>query len=129
MFGKGSKLYSIFNSKCPQCQEGNFFKHPLSFNILKTTLAEETCSHCNIKYMREPSFFYGAMYVGYALSVAIAVALFIISHIFIGLSLIASFIFLSVGLVLLAPWTLRLSRMIWINIFIKYEKDPEKRIV
>ena len=129
MFGKGNKLYSIFNSKCPQCHEGSFFKNPLSFNILKTTVAKENCNSCNIKFMREPSFFYGAMYVGYALSVAIAVALFIISHIFIGLSLLNSFIFLSIGLIIIAPWTLRLSRMIWINIFIKYVKNPEDRIL
>ncbi len=78
--------------------------------------------------MREPSFFYGAMYVGYAISVAIAVALYIISAVFFGLDMKQSLIVIALGLFALAPWSLRLARVIWIHLFIKYQKDKSQRV-
>jgi hypothetical protein len=71
----------------------------------------------------EPSFFYGAMYVSYGLSIAFGVAAFIISNVFIGLGLIDSFIAIVITLILTYPLILRLSRNIWINLFIHFDKD------
>ncbi|TDQ30232.1 DUF983 domain-containing protein [Tenacibaculum caenipelagi] len=126
MFGKGSKLYSIFNSKCPRCHEGDFFKYKLNFNPKKVTELHENCPKCNLKYMMEPSFFFGAMYVNYAIAVALFVAVFIIAKMFIGLSILQSFIAIIVVSLLFTPITLRLSRIIWINFFVSYNKDAEK---
>ncbi|NIJ44157.1 uncharacterized protein (DUF983 family) [Wenyingzhuangia heitensis] len=124
-----SKLYSIFTSKCPQCREGEFFENKFSFNVLKTTQTKTHCPNCNLKYMREPSFFYGAMYVGYGLSVAVAVAIYVISVVLFGLTMRESLVTIAIGLFLLAPWSLRLSRVIWIHLFIKYAKDPKDRVL
>ncbi|TCI91406.1 DUF983 domain-containing protein [Tenacibaculum sp. M341] len=127
MLRKGTKLYSIFNNKCPRCQEGDFFKHKASFNPKKVTTLHENCSHCDLKYMMEPSFFFGAMYVNYALAVALFVAIFIICKVFIGLTILQSFISIVVVSLLLTPFTLRLSRIIWINIFVSYDKSKKKK--
>jgi len=70
--------------------------------------------------MIEPSFFYGAMYVSYALTVALAVAIFIISYL-IGLDLIQSFIAILVILIALTPLTMRVSRLVYINMFVHYK--------
>ena len=78
MFKKGSKIYSIFNNKCPRCNEGDFFKYSFTFNPKKITTLHENCSKCNLKYMMEPSFFFGAMYISYAIAVALFVSIFII---------------------------------------------------
>ena len=72
--------------------------------------------------MMEPSFFFGAMYVNYALAVALFVAIFIIAKVFFGLSILYSFIAIVVISLLVTPITLRLSRIIWINIFVNYKK-------
>ncbi|CAM1343899.1 DUF983 domain-containing protein [Tenacibaculum amylolyticum] len=131
MFRKGSKLYSIFNNKCPRCNEGDFFKYKASFNFNKITKLHEHCSHCNLKYMMEPSFFFGAMYVNYALAVAQFVAVFIISKVFLQQDILTSFIAVVVVSLLLSPITIRLSRIIWINIFVNYQKDinnPQKKL-
>lgn len=125
MIGKGSKLYSIFRNKCPRCQEGAFFKYSVSFNPKKLTTLHNNCPTCNLKYMMEPSFFFGAMYVNYGLSVALFVAIFIIAKVFIGLTILQSFITIVVVSLLLIPITLRLSRIIWINIFVGYDKEAK----
>lgn len=125
MLGKGNKLYSILNNKCPRCHEGDFFKHKASFNVKKVTELHENCSHCKLKYMMEPSFFFGAMYVNYALAVALFVTVFIISKVFLNFDILTSFIAVIVVSLLLTPFTLRLSRIIWINLFVSYKKKEE----
>lgn len=120
MLQKGTKLYSILNNKCPRCQEGDFFEHKLTYHPKKVIQQKETCSHCNLKYMIEPSFFFGAMYVSYAISVALVVIIFGISSLLFQLSILQSFAAVISISLLLTPVTLRLSRIIWINFFIHY---------
>lgn len=121
MIKKGSKLYSIFNNKCPRCQEGDFFVNKKVLSLKNSLKIHETCSHCGLKYMIEPSFFYGAMYVSYGLTVAISIITFVILNFF-GLSLLPIFIAIIIILILFTPFTLRLSRLIYINIFVHYKK-------
>ncbi len=73
--------------------------------------------------MMEPSFFYGALYVNYALTVGIGIFAFVISMLVFELSLNVSFGVIIGVLILLTPLTIRLSRLIWINIFVKYRKN------
>jgi len=61
------------------------------------------------------------MYVSYAVGVAIAVAIFIISYFFIGLDRNYTFIAIVSTLVVLLPIITRISRNIWINLFFKYD--------
>jgi uncharacterized protein (DUF983 family) len=128
MINKGTKLYSVLKGKCPRCHEGEFFKHSVTINPSKITKLHDNCPKCNLKYMMEPSFFFGAMYVNYGLSVALFVGIFIIAKMIFGLTILHSFIAIVIISLLLTPFTLRLSRIIWINIFVGYEKiiKPKK---
>ncbi len=121
MLKKGSKLYSVLNNKCPQCQEGRFFQNRMTLNLKKNLKIDNNCESCGLKYMIEPSFFYGAMYVSYALTVGLAVAIFIISYA-LGLGLIGSFMAIFVILIALIPITMRISRLLYINMFVHYKK-------
>ncbi len=120
MLKKGSKLYSVLNNKCPQCQEGRFFQNRMTLNLKKNLKIDNNCESCGLKYMIEPSFFYGAMYVSYALTVGLAIAIFIISYA-LGLGLIGSFIAIFVILIALIPITMRISRLLYINMFVHYK--------
>ena len=122
MFGKGTKINSIIKGTCPSCQKESMYvdANPYVFkNVIKM---HEKCSHCGLKYQMEPSFFYGAMYVSYALSVAVGVAAFVIFKMLIGLSLVQTFIAMVLGLVIIYPFILRISRNIWINMFVDYQE-------
>ncbi|WP_047420205.1 DUF983 domain-containing protein [Cellulophaga sp. Hel_I_12] len=121
MLKKGNKLYSILTGTCPKCQEESMYLNKNPYYLGQIYKMHERCSHCNVKYKIEPSFFYGAMYVSYGLGVGIAVAAFIISFVFIGLSLVVSFAAIIGTLILLMPMIMRLSRNIWINFFISYD--------
>ena len=122
MFKKGTKIYSIAKGKCPKCHEGDFFKYKFTFNPSKITQLHDNCPNCNLKYMMEPSFFYGAMYVNYGITVAISVITFIVASLLFEFSLLQSFAAILIALIVLAPINLRLSRILWINMFVSYEK-------
>jgi len=102
MFKKGSKLYSVFNNKCPKCHEGDFYidKNPL--HLSKILTIHDKCDKCDLKYMIEPSFYHGAMYVSYGLSIMTSVLTFIICTL-IGLQLFTSFIMVIISLIGLTP--------------------------
>ena len=91
-------------------------------NLLKMN---EKCSHCGFKYQIEPGFFFGAMYVSYGLNVAVGIAAFIIAYYF-SESLKTSFIVIIITLLILFPIVMRLSRTLYINMFVKYEPGYKK---
>lgn len=128
MFKKGNKLYGILNNKCPKCHEGDFYVDSNPLHLSKILTINDNCSKCDLKFMLEPSFYHGAMYVSYGLSVATSIITFILAKVFIGLSLKISFISVIVLLVVLTPVMLKLSRLLYINMFVSYESlDKEKK--
>jgi uncharacterized protein (DUF983 family) len=125
MFGKGSKLYSIFKHKCPRCHEGDFFvSHP--YNLSKAGDIHTECSKCGLKYQAEPGFYYGAMYVSYALAVALFVTIWVSFNLFLpSFSVgwqIGAIIFFTL---ILTPYLYALSKIIWANFFFSYEKNTD----
>ena len=126
MLKKGSKLYSILTGTCPRCHQESMYLDKNPYHLTSIFKMHERCSHCGLKYKIEPSFFFGAMYVSYGVGVALSIALFIITFWFIGMSLINSFIAIVVMLTILMPYIARVSRNIWINFFIPYDKDWDK---
>ena len=122
-FLKGTKLYSIINGSCPVCHNKSMYKEPNPYAISKLFEMHERCSSCRTKFKIEPSFFYGAMYVSYPVGVIFAVIAFVLSYMVFDLSLITTYIIIVIEMVLLLPVIIRLSRNIWINIFLNYKKD------
>jgi len=126
-FLKGTILHSIIKGSCPVCHNESMYVDSNPYHLRKVISMNERCSHCQTKYQMEPSFFYGAMYVSYAVGVAIAVASFIISHYLLQLSLVGSFISIIIAMIALYPIILRTSRNIWINLFLSYDKEKSNK--
>lgn len=126
MFSKGTKLYSILFNKCPRCHEGDFLEEKNILKINKAFKIKEHCPTCGLKYMKEPSFYYGAMYVNYGLSVGVGIITFIVSYLAFNLTLKQSFIPIVIVIILTSPFAARWSRSIWINIFEHYNPNWKK---
>ncbi len=128
---KPNYIWSILSMKCPRCRTGNMFTHPNPFK--KLSLAHifdmpERCPECQQKYDLETGFWYGTGYVSYALAVAISVATFVAWFVLIGVSTEDNRVFWWLGincvlLVVIQPWLMRLSRVIYLYFFVKYDKD------
>src|SRR5947209_8129921 len=117
-----SRFNSIFSWKCPRCRKGNLFKHPISFHLGKTLEMNESCPHCGLNLNPEPGYYYGAMFVSYALTIfeiALVVAgVYVLNH------EAATWVYLifviAVSLVLM-PFNYRWGRAGWISLFHKYD--------
>ena len=127
MLKKGSKLYSILTGTCPKCQNESMYVTKNPFLLGSVLKMNENCSHCHLRYQIEPSFFYGAMYVSYALNVAMGVALFIITFLFLNQSVMVSFIAIIASIILFQPFILRWSRNIYINMFVSFDTAFSKK--
>ena len=127
MIKKGMKLYSILFGTCPKCHQESMYVNRNPYALSETLKINDTCSHCNTRYRMEPSFFYGSMYVSYGVGIAFAVATFILSYVVFESSLLTAFFAIIITLVVLIPVIMRLSRNIWINLFMHYDKELVKK--
>ncbi|WP_333865468.1 DUF983 domain-containing protein [Sphingobacterium sp.] len=86
----------------------------------------DTCPHCGVKYEVEPGYFYAAMYVSYALSVAEIVTVSVAIAVLTGsespwLYLIG----LAVTILVFAPFNFRYARLILLHFLTpKISYDP-----
>ncbi|TLP82796.1 DUF983 domain-containing protein [Maribacter sp. ACAM166] len=127
MLKKGNKFYSILTGSCPRCHEESMYLDKNPYHLGKIFKMHERCSHCDLKYKIEPSFFYGAMYVSYGVGIAFAVAAFVIAKLLIGANLIEAYIAIVITMIVFMPIIMRVSRNIWINLFVKY--NPKVKTV
>ncbi len=128
MLKKGSKLYSILTGTCPRCQNEQMYVNKNPYIIKETMKMHDYCGHCGLRYKIEPNFFFGAMYVSYGLAVMVGIIIFILTMFMLKLSMTVSFIAIIVGLLLLMPVITRLSRNIYINLFVNYKKDAARKL-
>lgn len=100
------------------------FKKKNPYILSKIWAMHDSCSICGQHYQLEPSFFYGAMYVNYGITVGIAVSVFGAMHL-VGVEWeFMHYIIAIIGAIILAaPITFRLGRMVWINIFVGYKPE------
>jgi hypothetical protein len=120
MSQKNSILYSIFTTKCPRCREGQMFTGGLytpKFADMRTS-----CPCCGQALEPEVGFYYGAMYVSFAFNVAIFVICLVVLYQFVEEITMAMMIGIVAAVVIgLLPVIFRLSRSLWIHIFVRYE--------
>ena len=126
MLKKGSKVNSILTGSCPKCQNENMYVDSNPYHLGNVLKMHENCSHCGLIYQIEPSFFYGAMYVSYGVNVVLGVAAFVIAYVCIKLNLKESFAAIIGSLVVFYPLVLRVSRNIYINMFVSYDPTTKK---
>lgn len=91
------------------------------------------CSECQLKYERETGFFYGAMYVSYALMSGILILWFIADLLFLHLQAFNLAILVVSTMLIFFPVAYRWARLIWLNFFVRFDRsyamkeaNPEK---
>ena len=120
-------LYSIFKSKCPKCNLGDLYVDNNMYHLRSLGKMKTKCEYCGQLYEPETGFYYGAMYVSYAVSIA---AMFVPAYALYFLFDVGFPVMLSVVLgiyILFFPVFFRLSRNIWLNIFVKFNQKAREK--
>lgn len=115
-------IYSTVANKCPRCHKGQVFKSSNPYSFGRIFDMEEVCSCCELRYEREPGFFFGAMYVSYALFAGIFINWFLIDLLWLHLEPMTLFGLVAGTMALLFPLAFRWARLLWLNFFVRYEK-------
>ena len=115
-----SFLKKIISGNCPNCGKTKLFYDKGNIFLFRLPKMKNTCSECHYNFHRETGFYFGAMYVSYALTVAQMVAVMVIGFLF-NISVLNMFIAITIIAFLLFTFNYRISRIIWLNIF--YQKE------
>jgi uncharacterized protein (DUF983 family) len=125
---------SVLSNKCPRCRNGNLFITNNAYDLKNNLTMHNSCPTCGQPTEIEVGFYYGTGYVSYALSIAFLVATFVAWKVLIGLSFSDNTVFWWLGtactlLVLIQPLMMRLSRSLWLSMFVKYDANWRKNSV
>lgn len=114
-------ILHLFKNECPNCYKGKVFRDKSFFFSLGFPKMNKHCSHCHFKFEKEPGYFFGAMFVSYALAVGEGIMTYLVVHPFFEKAFDLRMIPI-VGTVLLSLcfFNIRLSRIIWIYAFKNY---------
>lgn len=123
-----SKIKAAFEARCPRCRKGDLFANRMYG--LKPQKMNVSCSHCGLRFEREPGYFYVAMFVSYALTTAQMIAIGLLTYLITGEDDSPWIYFVSIftGIILLSPFNFRYSRVIllyWLTPGLNY--SPERR--
>ena len=66
-----SLIKNIIHLNCPRCGNGKLFCEPNPYRLKRLFEMNRYCKYCNLDLENEPGFYFGAMYVSYAISVGI----------------------------------------------------------
>ena len=127
LFKKGKRAYSIFNMKCPRCQEGDLFETS-SFSFQKPFDMPKECPNCGQSYMPAPGFYYGSMFISYIFMGWFCLAFIALLHWVLGWSTAASFALLILVCAVFFVWIFRMSRSIWIGFNVTYDPKTKEQL-
>jgi uncharacterized protein (DUF983 family) len=120
MNGKGSKVYSVLHGVCPRCQQGKVFKFA-PYKKLDFAQMNDHCAVCGQAFEPEPDFYQGAMFVSYALSTGLLLVVGAIMILYLNLGSLLAFSTMGALAIGVLPVIFRLSRLIWLNFFVRYQ--------
>ena len=121
MSQRKSVLYSIINAKCPRCREGNMFPKGTLYTP-KFADMNHNCPRCGQDLEQEPGYYYGAMYVSFGFNVGIFLVSLLILTQFVEEITLPMMTGVVIAVVVgFLPIIFRLSRAMWIHIFIRYK--------
>lgn len=121
------KIYTIVTLKCPSCGKGNLFKYQNPYKLKHLYDMNTNCPLCNQDFEIEPGFYWGAMYLSYILNAFWSGFLFLTyatlawGHIIEYGNYYISTVVISI--VLFAPYTIQLSRSLWIHLWLLINKS------
>jgi len=120
-------IFALVRLRCPKCHQGKMFTYNNMYNWKKSDVMPEHCSCCGQPMEPEPGFYYGAMYMSYALYAALFVPAFL-ATVFFNLPYKEFLILFIVVIVVISPYIFRLSRAVYLYMFVRYDKEAAKCI-
>jgi uncharacterized protein (DUF983 family) len=116
---------ALLSAKCPRCREGNIFVNKSVFPLKEGLRIEPLCTCCGAKLVPENNYGQGMNFVFIFVIFGLTYFLY---WAFIGISLMDNSIFYYLGIatvltLVLQPWLMRLSRVLFMYLVIKHDPN------
>ena len=113
-------LKSMLVGRCPRCLQGHMFLPGIKG---VAGLMHDSCSVCNLPFLREAGYYLGAMYVSYALGVFTILPATVITAVVLGWPLWIAMVLMVVQTLVSMPIFFRYSRILWL--YMDQTVDPQ----
>jgi uncharacterized protein (DUF983 family) len=110
-----SFVHSVVHNKCPNCGEGDFFEYRTLFNWYTFDKMHKSCSKCGMDFRQEPGFYFGAAIMSYVIQAVLLGLTFVVLQVIVEIPFWYFLGAFTTLLIVLVPFTFRLSRLLWIN--------------
>lgn len=111
------KLEGIVLEKCPYCNKSHIYKPGKRFPFQIPDMKEH-CDTCGTHLDREPGYFFGAMYVSYALAVGQGIITYLLCALVFRIQEPAIILGIIIAVILLMQnKNFRVSRVVWMHLF------------
>src|SRR6267378_6194590 len=117
---KVSALSAILRQLCPRCRAGTIFRK----SMFLFPAMRERCPVCDLKFEREEGYFLGAMYIGYALALAMIAMFGVLLWTFAAWPFQKTVIAAVLLFLPFAPVLTFMARVLWI--YLDQTIDPDK---
>ena len=104
---------AIIKEKCPRCHKGDLFVSS-PYKLSRFTKMNKQCDQCAQTFDPEPGFYFGAMYIAYALLVALSVTSWVALYVLFDPGFTAYVVVIVSLNILLLPLIFRYSRTIFL---------------
>ena len=117
---------TVLKNRCPHCRLGKLFTHDNAFKLKDNVKMHERCPVCGQPTEIEVGFYYGTSYVSYTLTVLLSGISFIAWWVLLGFSINDNSVYYWLGfntglLIIMQPLFMRLSRTLWLSMFVKFD--------
>lgn len=119
---KPALLPTALKMKCPYCGEGDLFKVKNPYRFSTMHVMHDACPKCHTSFHEEPGFYWGAMYVSYALTAGMVVFNTVWIYLTMGFNMWAHIIVNVAMIIGLSPLSFRISRALWLASSLRYFK-------
>ena len=107
-----STAWAIIRQRCPRCRKGAIYS-----GLMRT---RPSCPVCGLVYIREPGYFYGAMYASYAFG--LVTTAYWLPMLLLGVNPVLVVLIPTVQLVLQIPVSFRYSRVFWLYLDHRFDQ-------
>jgi len=121
------KLVNAWRYLCPRCRKGDLFLKPLELS--KPLAMHDRCENCNQRFEPEPGYYFGAMFISYALCVFTLLPISLLCVFLFKWSVNGTIFFVIFLGALIYIWLLRFSRSLWINLMVRFDKRYSEKIL
>jgi uncharacterized protein (DUF983 family) len=120
---KLTKFQAMLKCKCPRCRQGDMFTHRV-YNLGKFRQMHERCPVCNLRFEKEPGFFWVSMFMSYALTVGMCSIIGVAIYILFNDPPVDFYLWVIIGfMVVISPVTFRASRVLMLYYLSGYKFD------